>query len=160
MKVTKALLIFYTILFFNINSRMPSCASESEDLLRTINLYIQCDKTRIKKLPFYQKWERPNILYRLAAKPRYHFLRSIGWYGQRIDKDPTGVRALWNSTWTKHAVSATDISLRNIKTTSHWAANSLGLSKDVAPTATTFYCFLYSVYKHWRYNRPRKDLMP
>ena len=38
---------------FNINSRMPSCASESEDLFRTINLYVQYDKTRIKKLPFY-----------------------------------------------------------------------------------------------------------
>jgi CubicO group peptidase (beta-lactamase class C family) len=49
MKITKALLIFYTILFFNINSGMPSYASESEDLFKLMNAYIQYDKTRIKK---------------------------------------------------------------------------------------------------------------
>ena len=156
MKVTKALLIFYTILFFNINSRMPSCASESEDLFRTINLYVQYDKTRIKKLPFYQKSEYRSIPYRLAAKPRCHFLRSIGWYGQRIDKDPTGVRALWNSTLSKHAVSAAVVSLRQHRI-ERWPR--LG-SRSVTPAATTLFCFLYSVYKQRRYNRPCKDLMP
>jgi hypothetical protein len=49
MKFTKALLVFHTILIFNTNSGLPSYASESEDLFRLVNSYIQYDKTRIKK---------------------------------------------------------------------------------------------------------------
>ena len=73
MKITKGILIFYTILFFNINSVIPSYASKSEDLFRLMNAYIQYDKTRIKtiKVGIHSYGDDSSLVPGQIDKPAY-----------------------------------------------------------------------------------------